>query len=161
MVAYPDTAHLLTERERKIVMLANEADRALKAHETFDRKQILSAFTDWRTYLWALLFFANYVPVYSIILSLPTVVTGLGFHGTTATLMACPPYGFGFVIVLISGWTVDKYGYRFYHYIASILITMIALIVLMAETNDNVRYGMFFLVMFMSVYLSSFVLTHF
>jgi nitrate/nitrite transporter NarK len=74
-------------------------------------------------------------------------VAGLGYKGTQATLMACPPYGFGFVIVLLSGYTTDRFGKRYYHYIAGITITMIALIVLMSVSDLKTRYGMFFLVM--------------
>ncbi|KAI0331588.1 MFS general substrate transporter [Cubamyces sp. BRFM 1775] len=154
MSAYPATAHFLSEEERRIVILTNEADRAQKATETFNGKQIRSAFTDWRTYVWALVYITIYIPVYSVILSLPTVVTGLGYKGTTATLMACPPYGVGFIIVLLAGWTADKYGRLYYHYIASILVTVVALIVLMTVENLVVRYIMFFFVMFMFVPVS-------
>lgn len=81
------------------------------------------------------------------------MVSGLGYKGVRATLMACPPYAVGFVIVLLSGYTVDRYGYRFAHYVAGITVTTIALIVLMTVDAKelHVRYGMFFLVMFMCV----------
>ncbi|KAL7278036.1 LOW QUALITY PROTEIN: hypothetical protein ACG7TL_007998 [Trametes sanguinea] len=154
MSAYPQTAHFLNEEERRIVLLTNEADRAEKGSEGFSGKQIRSAFTDWRTYVWALAFIGIYIPVYSVILSLPSVVTGLGYKGTTATLMACPPYGLGFIIVLLAGWTADKYGRLFYHYAASIVVVIIALIVLMAVENLVVRYVMFFFVMFMFIPVS-------
>ncbi|TFY66791.1 hypothetical protein EVG20_g4295 [Dentipellis fragilis] len=81
---------------------------------------IISAFTDWRTYLWGLIYISTYIHVYSVILSLPSVVTGLGYKGTTATLMACPPYGFGFVIVLVGGWTADRYKRWYWHYIVGV-----------------------------------------
>jgi hypothetical protein len=87
------TASWLTEEERRVILSVNEADRALKAKEAYSSQQILSAFTDWRTYLWGLMYITNYIPVYSIVLSLPTVVTGLGYKGTSATLMSVPPYG--------------------------------------------------------------------
>nr|ANC28060.1 major facilitator superfamily [Polyporus umbellatus] len=151
MSSYPDTASFLTKEERHIVLLANEADRAQKAAEGFDSKQIRSAFTDWRTWLWGLVYITTYIPVYSVILSLPTVVTGLGYQGTRATLMACPPYGLGFIIVLATGWTSDRYGRLFYHYVGSIVVTVVALIVLMAVENLVVRYIMFFFVMFMFI----------
>ncbi|KAI0631720.1 MFS general substrate transporter [Trametes polyzona] len=154
MSAYPATAKFLTEDERRVVLLTNEADRAQKAAEGFNGKQVLSAFTDWRTYLWALVYISIYIPVYSVILSLPSVVTGLGYKGTTATLMACPPYGLGFIIVLLAGWSADKYGKLFHHYIAAVLVTSVALIVLMAVENLVVRYIMFFFVMFMFIPVS-------
>ncbi|KZV66442.1 MFS general substrate transporter [Peniophora sp. CONT] len=154
MVDYPVTAKFLTPREREIVIRANEADRALKAQEAFDRKLVISAFTDWRTYVWALVFLSTYIPVYSVILSLPSVVTGLGYKGTTATLMACPPYGLGFIIVLTAGWTADRYGKLYLHYVGSICVTMVALIVLMSTTNLVARYVMFFFIMFMFIPIS-------
>ncbi|KAH8105328.1 MFS general substrate transporter [Cristinia sonorae] len=154
MSSYPADAHWLSAEERDIINLTNESDRALKAREGFSSAQIRSAFTDWRTYAWALMFLGTYIPVYSVVLSLPTVVSGLGYKGTTATLMACPPYGVGFFAVLISGWTVDRYGHLFYHYVAGIGVTIIALIVLMVVENLVARYVMFFFVMFMFVPIS-------
>jgi len=154
MSAYPADAPWLSDSEREIIHLMNESDRALKAREGFSTAQIRSAFTDWRTYCWAVMFLATYIPVYSVVLSLPTVVTGLGYTGTTATLMACPPYGVGFFAVLISGWTVDRYGKLFYHYVFGIVVTIVALIVLMAAENLVARYVMFFFVMFMFVPIS-------
>ncbi|KAL4244698.1 MFS transporter superfamily protein [Abortiporus biennis] len=151
MTAYPAQAKWLNEQERDIVILSNQADRALKAHEAFSKSQILSAFTDWRTYCWSVMYLTTYIPVYSVVLSLPSVVTGLGYKGTTATLMACPPYGMGFIAVLAVGWSTDKYGYRFYHYVGGIFITMIALIVLMSVKNLVARYVMFFFIMYMFV----------
>lgn len=130
-------------------MLTNEADRALKAREEFSGSQIKSAFTDWRTWIWGVMYFTTYIPVYSVVLSLPTVVTGLGYKGTGATVMAVWPYFLGFVIVLASGWTMDRYGHRFAHYAASIAVVMVALVVLIVVENLVVRYIMFFFVMFM------------
>lgn len=154
MTANPATAKFLSPAEREIVLRANEEDRALHAHETFSKKQIKSAFTDWRMYGWAVMFLTTYIPVYSVVLGLPTVVSGLGYSGVTATLMAVPPYGVGFIAVLVSGWTVDRYGNRFLHYVIGISIATVALIILMAVKNLVVRYVMFFFVMFMYVFPS-------
>ncbi|KAJ3522762.1 hypothetical protein NM688_g8828 [Phlebia brevispora] len=151
MTAGPTTAKFLTPTEREIIIKMNEADRALRANEGFSTSQIKSAFTDWRTYVWSVMFLTTYIPVYSVVLSLPTVVSGLGYSGVGATLMAVPPYGLGFIVVLLSGWTVDRFGHRFLHYTAGITVTIIALIILMAVKNLVVRYIMFFFIMFMCV----------
>ncbi|OBZ72869.1 putative transporter C11D3.18C [Grifola frondosa] len=140
MSAYPAEAKFLNATEKRIIQLAIEADRAQGDNESFNGKHIRSAFTDWRTYL--------------VILSLPSVVVGLGYVGTRATLMACPPYGLGFFIVLIAGWTCDRYGKLFYHYVGAVLVVMVALIVLMTVDKLVVRYVMFFLVMFMFIPVS-------
>lgn len=151
MSAYPATAPWLTESERKLVVLVNEADRALKAKEAFSGSQIRSAFTDWRTYCWSVMFITTYIPVYSVVLSLPSVIAGLGYSGTIATLLACPPYGVGFIAVLSVGFSIDRFGLRYWHYVGSILVAVTALIVLMIVEKLAVRYAMFFFVMFMSV----------
>ena len=147
----PLKASWLTEREQQIIVLTNEVDRALKGREEFSTTQIKSAFTDWRTWAWGVMYFTTYIPVYSIILSLPTVVTGLGYSGTGATLMAVWPYFLGFVVVLTAGWTMDRWGHRFVHYCVGITVAMIALIVLITVEKLVVRYVMFFFVMFMYV----------
>ncbi|KAI0919969.1 hypothetical protein AcV5_001901 [Taiwanofungus camphoratus] len=156
MTAYPSTARFLAPVEKRIIELSNAVDRAQTSRESeaFRGAQIRAAFKDWRVYLWGLVYIATYIPVYSVILSLPSVVTGLGYEGTRATLMACPPYGLGFVVVLIAGWTADRYKKLFWHYVFGISVSMIALIVLMAAKNLVVRYVMFFLMMFMFVPIS-------
>lgn len=154
MSNYPDTATWLTPVEKAAIINANQADRALHATEEFNWIQIRSAFTDYRTYLWGSIYFTTYIPVYSVILSLPSVVAGLGYKDTAATLMACPPYGFGFLIVLLSGYTSDRFRDRFGHYLVAIGIVMAALIVLMVVSNNVVRYTMFFVVMFMFIPIS-------
>lgn len=151
MPAYPGTARFLSSSEKHVVLVANEADRGQRADEHFSGAQVRAAFADWRTWLWGLAYIAIYIPVYSVILSLPSVVTGLGYAGTRATLMACPPYAVGFAIVLIAGWTTDRYGRLFYHYVGAIVVVVVALIVLMTVENLVVRYVMFFFVMFMYV----------
>jgi hypothetical protein len=151
MPTYPVHAYFLTETEREVVVLANEADRALKAREDFSGPQIRTAFTDPRTYLWGIVCLSCFTPLTSVMLSLPSVVAGLGYKGTSATLMACPPYGLGLLVVLAVGWSVDRHGHRFEHYICTILFSVAALIVLMVATNVVVRYIMYFFIMFMYV----------
>lgn len=150
----PTTSAWLKPRERQIILLTNEIDRALRADEPFSASQIKSAFTDWRMYLWGLMYWMNNVPVYSVILSLPVVVTGLGYTGTTATLFAVWPYFVGFGAVAVTGYTLDRYGHRFAHYCVGIIVASIALIVLIIVENLKVRYVMYFFVMFMCVNLS-------
>nr|VWO94072.1 Uncharacterized protein [Ganoderma boninense] len=154
MPAYPDTARFLSPGEKHVVQRANETDRGQRADERFRGAQVRAAFADWRTWLWGLVYIAIYIPVYSIILSLPSVVTGLGYAGTHATLMACPPYGVGFVIVLIAGWTTDRYGGLFAHFVGAIVVVVVALVVLMTVESLVVRYVMFFFVMFMFIPVS-------
>lgn len=154
MSNYPDTASWLSPAEKAAIINANQADSALHATEEFNWIRIHSAFTDYRTYLWGSIYFSTYIPVYSIILSLPNVITGLGYEGTAATLMACPPYAFGFLIVVLAGYTSDYFRDRFRHYLGAIIIVMAALIVLMVTTNNVVRYVMFFFVMFMFIPIS-------
>lgn len=156
MSAYPGTSSWLTPTEKAIIELSNAADRAETTRESADFRtgQIRAAFRDWRVYLWGLFYITTYIPVYSVILSLPSVITGLGYEGTRATLMACPPYGVGFVIVLIGGWTSDRHGHFFLHCIIGIVFTLIALIALMAVENLVARYVMFFLIMFMFLPIS-------
>lgn len=152
---YPVNARWLSERERAYILLVNEADRAQLAAEPFDRKQILSAFKDWRVYVWGLVFISTNGPSYSIVLSLPSVVAGLGYTGVHATLLACPPYAFGLLLVLTFGWSVDRHGHRYFQFAFACGMALLALVVLVVVQSLAVRYAMFFLVMFMLVPIST------
>ncbi|EJD40791.1 MFS general substrate transporter [Auricularia subglabra TFB-10046 SS5] len=155
MADYPASARWLDGRERAYVLLANEADRAQLAAEPFERGQILSAFRDWRVYVWGVVFLCTNAPSYSVILSLPSVVAGLGYTGVHATLLACPPYAFSLLLVLAAGWSVDRHGHRYAHHAAACALAIIALVVLMVVESLAERYAMFFLVMFMLVPIST------
>ncbi|RPA94406.1 MFS general substrate transporter [Choiromyces venosus 120613-1] len=145
MSNYTETASWLTEKEKAVIIQANQADRALRATEAFNWKQICTAFTNYRTWLWGMVYFSTYIPVYSVILSLPSVVAGLGYSGTSAILMA---------LVLVTGYTSDGHHDRFKHYLVGITVVMAALIVLMITISNVVKYAMFFFVMFMFVPIS-------
>ena len=61
----------------------------------------------------------------------------------------------GFVVVLAAGWTTDRWGLRFAHHAPPIGVVRVALIVFMAVHDDHVHYGMFFLVIFTFVLIST------
>lgn len=148
---YPDTAWFLTKEEQQLVCTALRADRAQLPNEPKNWPMFWTGVKDPRTYLWFLMFLSTVLPVYSILLSLPSVVIGLGYAGKQAVLMACPPYAVGFVLVIISGYTSDRYRERFFHLVFGCVMSMIALITLMTVENLHVRYGMYFLQMCMFI----------
>ncbi|EJD41002.1 hypothetical protein AURDEDRAFT_169980 [Auricularia subglabra TFB-10046 SS5] len=121
---YPISASWLLPREKALIERANTANRVLHATEPFELRRILSAFSDWRTYLWGIFYLSCTA-------------------GGRATLMACPPYAVGFVLVLpvIAGYTADRTGHRFVYYVVGIVVTMIALIVLMTVEALHMPYG--------------------
>ena len=145
---YPEISRWLSADERELAARRIKGVSAL-GHAKITWKEAKETLLDWRLYIHHLLFMCISVPFSSISLFAPTIVTGLGYEGTRATLMACPPYGLGFIVVLASGWTADRYGHLFVHYVVGVVVTMVALIVLMAVESLVVRYVMFFLIMFM------------
>jgi hypothetical protein len=57
----------------------------------YSNKYIIQAFTDYRTYLYAILYMSIAMPLYSLALFTPTVIAELDFTGTSANLLSVPP----------------------------------------------------------------------
>ena len=141
----------LSAEEKKMILTILQNDRAQQVDEGFNWTRIKSPFSDWRVWLWVPTFMALVLPVYSVLLSLPSIVADLGYHDNEATLMACPPYVFGVVLVIITGYTSDRYKQRYLHVVAGTLVAMVALVCLITIEDPHVRYWFYFLQMAMFI----------
>ncbi|KAF9513674.1 hypothetical protein BS47DRAFT_1372468 [Hydnum rufescens UP504] len=58
----------------------------------FSWRQVRRAFTDWRTYIYALLYLSLSQLFYSLAFFTPTIIKELGFTNANANLLSAPPY---------------------------------------------------------------------
>ncbi|GBB88643.1 hypothetical protein RclHR1_01520028 [Rhizophagus clarus] len=89
---YPEKAKWLSDQERKYAVrrLKNDAG---KAHvESFDKKQIYAALTDYKVYLAMLHLGVSSITFYSYSLFIPTIIHGLGFDFVKSQLWSAPPF---------------------------------------------------------------------
>lgn len=70
----------------------------------------------------------------------PTVVATLGFSPVTSLLLTVPPSALAVVTVLLSCWSADRTGERFFHVALPMCITIAAFIVAACTTGVAPRY---------------------
>lgn len=89
---WPDTARFLTPEERLRVRRRLAADNQSSTGEEYDKRHIIAALKDWKTWGYALIYMGNLCPLYAFSLFLPTILAGMGYSGTRAQLLSVPPY---------------------------------------------------------------------
>jgi len=93
IVDFPaDKNRILTEQESK--KWNHRLDRSQgvsNADVPFSWKYVISAFTDYKTYLYAILYISIAMPLYSLALFTPTIIAALHFSGASANLLSVPP----------------------------------------------------------------------
>jgi len=132
---YPSTAKFLTDAERHELvhrleldefgededLLTKEEKEALHAH--IPRSTIFkSVFSDWHIYAHILVFYGISVPLYSISLSLPSIIQALGYTATNANFLTVPIYVTACIISLGVAFLSDRKNIRFYPLITSFIV---------------------------------------
>ena len=104
---YPETATWLSEEERALATYRVKG-LASRGHERITLEGTKQTLTDWRLYLHYLTFLAISVPVSSISLFTPTIVSGLGYEGLAAQLFTIPPFAIAFAVAISLAWLSDR-----------------------------------------------------
>ncbi|CAE6434748.1 unnamed protein product [Rhizoctonia solani] len=139
---FPETAFWLSEEERALAVgrlagLASTQD----AHFTWG--DVKATLKDWRLYAHCVGYVCTTVPLSSLSLFLPTLVSGLGYTGLRAQLFTVPPYAFAYVVTLISAWLGDQHNMRSLVSSCCMLIGSISFLLeaLLPDTAFKARYG--------------------
>ena len=111
---WPDTATFLKPDERVRMQRRIILDRQGHTAEDFDKRHIYAALTDWKTYLYMVIYMGCLTPLYAFSLFLPTIVRGMGYSGTHAQLLTVPPYACAAVMTIAIGFFADRTRWRGY-----------------------------------------------
>ncbi|KAI0022035.1 MFS transporter-like protein [Xylariomycetidae sp. FL0641] len=114
--------------------------------ETFDWHWVRMAFAAPQLWLSSLAWFFLLIPLYSFSLFLPTIISGLGHEDTVAQLFTVPPNIAGFFSVLGVSFLSDHVKARGPLMAACSLVATIGYIMLLASSDNSVKYGGTFLV---------------
>ncbi|KAJ7653756.1 major facilitator superfamily domain-containing protein [Mycena rosella] len=112
---YPETAHWLTDDEKKL------AERRLKGHGSLGSSKAMTwadakaTLTDWRLYAHYAIYFGISTPFSSLSLFTPSITAGLGFKSLKANLMTVPPYAAAYVTTILVSWSADHFNARAFH----------------------------------------------
>ncbi|KAF4471992.1 major facilitator superfamily transporter [Fusarium albosuccineum] len=100
---------------------------------------------DDRTYGYMAINAGALVPIYAFSLFLPTILRGMGHHGTRAQLLSVPPYAVAAVCTVAVGFIADGTRQRGLLSMGTVLIGMAGFSMLIASQNPKVQYAGTFL----------------
>lgn len=109
----PESAHWLTHDERMTMKyrIDHDGDLRVPMDDSYKTEYVVAALTDWKLYVNFIQYFCTLVPLYSVALSLPSILRDLGFTTVdSAQLHTVPVYIVACVFVVIAAALADRYG---------------------------------------------------
>jgi MFS family permease len=149
LVDFPDSKRkswaFLGERERAWICARVEADRGDAKVLPFNLKRFFSAGSDWKIWIYALIFFNSTTITYALAYFLPIILTQrMGFDVGAAQCLVSPPYAFAGIVMFGLAWYSDKYRRRGAVIVINMLLCVIGLpIVGFAESAAARYFGVF------------------
>ncbi|KAI9276951.1 major facilitator superfamily domain-containing protein [Phascolomyces articulosus] len=147
--ASPETWSRLSPEEQ---ILAVERLEDRKQHATLgdldasNRNQAFKAFTDWKVWMWMVMFFSGSVANTSISNFLPLIIKGLGYEDKlSANLMSAPPYLSAVVVMVGTAHSSDRFQERTFHAIAGASICIVGYALQLILTDKKSLYASVFI----------------
>ena len=100
-------------------------DAGVVQNNEFSINQLKAAFLDWHTYVWMLMNIGGAVPLYSMSLFLPSIMSGLGFVAVKAQLMTVPVYICSCTSTILFAFNSDRVHERAKHIMVASLMAFV------------------------------------
>ena len=127
---YPSTAPFLNEPERAFIHARLKGTDANNS-EPFAWTNVLAALKDYKCWLYGLGFHTMSLPLYTLSLFLPTIITELGYTAAQAQLLTVPPYAVATILTVIVAILAEKTHRRSPFILASSSLAIIGYIILL------------------------------
>ena len=125
--------------------IAHDGDIAVPFDDSFQWKYVVAGLLDYQLYLNLICYVSSLVSLYSVALSLPSIVKGLGYTTTdSAQLHSVPPYIVAAFTVVTAAWAADKYK-RVPVILSMYLLAIIGWTILYTQKDLHARYAGTFL----------------
>ncbi|KAI1813212.1 major facilitator superfamily domain-containing protein [Poronia punctata] len=145
---YPATAKFLDDDEKKFIYQRLAADSDATHQEDFSWAGVRSALKDPKCWLYGLGFHTMSLPLYTLSLFLPTIITNLGYKAATAQLLTVPPYAFAFATTVGVAIVSERLGKRAVFIGGSALFAAIGYAILLGNTDPVARPGVSYAAVF-------------
>ncbi|KAI0429456.1 major facilitator superfamily domain-containing protein [Xylaria sp. FL1042] len=145
---YPDTSKFLNDDERKLVRQRLAADSDATHEEDFSWAAVREALRDPKCWLYGLGFHTMSLPLYTLSLFLPTIITNLGYSAATAQLLTVPPYAFAFGTTVAVAVLSERLGKRAVFIGGSAVFAAIGYSILLGNTDPVARPGVSYVAVF-------------
>ncbi|KAI0007665.1 major facilitator superfamily domain-containing protein [Xylariaceae sp. FL0662B] len=138
---YPDTSRFLKDDERKFIQERLAADSDATHDENFTWAAVGTALKDPNCWLYGLGFHTMSLPLYTLSLFMPTIITNLGYTAATAQLLTVPPYAFAFITTITVAVLSERLSQRAIFIGISALFGTIGYCILLGNTDPVGRPG--------------------
>ena len=133
---YPSTAQFLTESERAFIHARLKSDNDATNDEPFTWPNVFSALRDPKCWLYGLAFHTLSLPLYTLSLFLPTIISALGYTAAQAQLLTIPPYAIATFLTIVVAVASERVRRRAPFILGSACTAIIGYIILFtAPTN--------------------------
>lgn len=133
---YPSTAPFLSEPERAFIHARLKGTDANNS-EPFAWTNVLAALKDYKCWLYGLGFHTMSLPLYTLSLFLPTIITELGYTAAQAQLLTVPPYAVATILTVIVAILAEKTHRRSPFILASSSLAIIGYIILLTAPTKK------------------------
>ena len=137
---YPNTAKFLSDDERSIIHQRLKDDSDATRNEGFSWSNVSKALKDPKVWLYGLAFHTMSLPLYTLSLFLPTIITELGYSAARAQLLSVPPYAVAFILTITVAVLSERFGIRAPFIAASSSFAVIGYILLLSDHTPGVSY---------------------
>ncbi|KAI9761920.1 MAG: hypothetical protein M4579_000703 [Chaenotheca gracillima] len=142
---YPATASFLSTEERTFITARLKADSDATQDEAFTWYNVSTALKDPKVWLYGLGFHTMSLPLYTLSLFLPTIITELGYTAAQAQLLTVPPYAVATILTISVAVASERLRLRAVFIMASSTVAAIGYIMLLSSGKPSVSYvGIFF-----------------
>ncbi|EUC55188.1 MFS transporter [Rhizoctonia solani AG-3 Rhs1AP] len=139
---FPETVVWLSEEERTLA-IGRLRGLASTQGSRFTWAEAKLTLKDWRLYGYYIGYVCTAIPLSSLSLFLPTLVSGLGYTGLQAQLFTVPPYACAYIVTLVCAWLGDQHNMRSLVSSCCMLIASASFLAeaLLPDTAFKARYG--------------------
>ncbi|KAK0472550.1 high-affinity nicotinic acid transporter [Armillaria novae-zelandiae] len=141
---FPDRNTFLTAEQTALVLRRIEEDRSDALPDSL-RGKVLLHLSDWKVWVFALMYLCVTVPAYAIGFFANLILAGMGWNVELSLLLTAPPYVFAAVCVITFGWLSDRYRMRALFLAIQALITITGLTLTAFANPPGWRYTGIFL----------------
>jgi hypothetical protein len=134
---YPSTAPFLSEPERAYIHARLKGDNDATNNEAFAWANVSSALRDYKCWLYGLGFHTMSLPLYTLSLFLPTIISKLGYTAAQAQLLTVPPYAVATILTVVVAVLAEKTHKRAPFIIASSSFAIVGYIILLTAPTSK------------------------
>ncbi|KAL9051529.1 MAG: hypothetical protein Q9162_005958 [Coniocarpon cinnabarinum] len=132
---WPHTARWLSDDEKSMVHTRLKRDSDATNDERFTWSNVLSTFSDPKCWLYCMAFHTTSLPLYTLSLFLPSIITDLGYKAAEAQLLTVPPYALATILTVITAMVSERHNLRAPYIICSSCVGIIGYIILLANRD--------------------------